>query len=445
VRSLSDAPILIADSSRPGDPTNAMLNAIASDIPGVAICEQSAVADKLGAGFLDSRMTALAGMNLSGAACLEIARMFGLVWIPAAVRPRVKAIAIDLDNTLYAGVLGEDGPHGICLTEAHRELQRVLLQYRENGVFLALVSKNEAEDVLNMFAARPEFPLKFEHFSAQNINWDVKSKALQKIASQLRIGVDAILFVDDNPGELADVASSLPGVQCLYAADPGEAARGLTLYPGLAGAKHTTEDRVRVRDLEAAQLRDRLRDSAADPKEYLRSLGVRLCFEFDPEPQLRRAHELSGKTNQFNTAFLRLSEAAIAQRLRDPRFATVTVALRDKLSDSGVIAAIFCEWRGADLCVNEIVISCRALGRGLETAIVAEAIRGMVERARRTLPVRVCFAFTPGERNGPARTWLETFTGVAASGGSVAFEWSGPPECLAGLEGLISIEWNGSK
>jgi FkbH-like protein len=360
-------------------------------------------------------------MPLSDAACLRAARALGLVHLPAALGPRLKAVVVDLDHTLYAGVLGEDGPAALRLSEAHAVLQRRLVALRAEGIFLAVASRNEPADVERLFAERPDFPLRPEHLSARAIAFRDKAPGIAEIARALRISPDAMLFVDDNPGELAAATAALPGLRTLHAADAELAGRALDAFPFLHGYPRDREEARRVADLASEETRAAAAASAASPEAYLRSLEVVLTFHPGSAALVPRLSELSGKTNQFNTAFLRLREAEVARRLADPSCRTVAVSLRDRLSDSGVVAAVFARRAGATLRVDELVVSCRALGRGVEAAMVLGALR----LAAGDAPVgELSFAFTPGPRNEPARRFLSELAGREPEPGGLAIPWS---------------------
>ena len=425
LRGLTAAPILIANAAAgPEDlgaeDLNQGLQGIAAGLPGVRACDQTAIRRTLGARYTDDRSTALAAIDLSAEACVETARRLAFLWAAPVLGPRIKAVAVDLDNTLYAGVLGEDGPEGLWLTPAHAELQTALARLQESGVLLALVSRNEPADVEALFARRTDFPLERRHFSAVHVSWLRKSEGIRKIAAELRIGLDSILFLDDNAGELAEAGAAIPELALVHAADPAGSLRALQLYPGLHGYPAGEADQRRAFDLEAAGRRAREQATAGDAGEYLASLHVELELALNPAGDCARLQELSAKTNQFNTGFLRLSEAQVAQRLVSTEYSTVSIRLRDRLSDSGLVGAIFARWDGADLHLEEIAISCRALGRELEDAMVQQALAGMA-RARHTLHPApalnaalkdVLFYYHAGPRNTPAREWLRRFTGV---------------------------------
>jgi FkbH-like protein len=426
LRHATAAPVLITDWPATSDAAagfNTALRQIADRLPGVYVADQGAIARALGDGYLDRRAVRVAGMSLSDAACLETARQLGLGLLPAVLEPGIKAVAVDFDGTLYAGVLGEDGPGGLTVTAAHLDLQRQLLALRDRGVFLAGVTRNQPADLDRLFAERPDLALHREHFSSLVASWDAKAESLRRVAQELRLNPDAFLLIDDNAGELASCAAAWPGLRCLHAADAAVTARALRCYPGLMRVKTTAADQLRVKDLAASAARERAQREDADPSAYLRSLQIELTFAVDARDHQQRLHELSLKTNQFNTGLLRLSPVDVARYIDEPGRHVVSIALRDRLSDSGLIGAVFSRLEGPRLIVDEVDISCRALGRGLEPLMIMEAVR----RGIGTNPVTaVTFAFQAGPRNAPARAWLEELAGPIPEGHrAVSIPWDG--------------------
>lgn len=402
LRELSPAPIIVATWLPEG--ADAFRGAIEA-VPGVRFADIGAYCSSNEVSLIDRRFAPAAGTPLSRDAQLHLARKLACHWLPASLFPSTKAIALDLDNTLHQGVLGEDGVRGVVLTEGHLDLQSHLKSLRESGVFLALVSRNELEDVEALFREREDFPLKWSDFSATEISWGAKPEALKKIAQKLRIGTDAILFIDDNPGEVAAVAGALPDIRTLHAKpEPQETLCALGLYPGLWRWAVGSDDLKRVEDLNASAERDILRSSAADPEEYLRSLQISLTYRVDPVEQVPRLADLSRKTNQFNLALQRYDDASLARLIDSKDASIVSVALKDRLSDAGVIALVVGVHGSDTLRIREICVSCRALGRELEHAIVIGAIRSIpgAETCR-----KVTFDVEYAPRNQPALEWLQ--------------------------------------
>jgi len=411
LRSQSKAPMLVSNWAaldEEAEAFNAALDDAIEKLPGARVYDRRPLIEKLNGGFWDGRLWELGATVLSGAATLEIARDLGLRWIPAAMRPRIKCVAVDLDHTLYEGVLGEDGIDGLVLTPLHEALQRRLLALREEGVLLAVISKNEPADVEAMFAKRSDFPLQREHISATAIGWNSKADGLAEIARVLNIGTEAILFVDDNIGEIANVQSREPNVSVVHAADPALALAELTLGPDLLAWGDDDSADLRAHDLAANIKRGAELAIAVDSFAYLATLETRLDFYLDAPEHLKRVHDLSRKTNQFNLALKRLEEAEVSEHLAAPNQHIVTIGLSDRLSESGIIAMMLVAVGHQTAIVEELCVSCRALGRRLEDLMIIQGLEGALKGS----DVRAIeFDFATGPRNTPALQWLETLAG----------------------------------
>jgi FkbH-like protein len=406
-RKATGASFLITDSPVPilAEQTHAALEAVVANVPGVRVCQLSGVAGPLGGAFWDERAAAITGTNISDQAALQMARRFAFEWLPAVLEPRIKAVAIDLDDTLYAGVLAEDGPAGLEMTPAHEALQAALVDLTNEGVLVSVVSRNEPEDVTRMFATRTDFPLRMSHIATVHASWRPKSQMIVEMAEALRIDPSAILYLDDNAGELAAAANAIAGIRCIGTADPRIAQAALRLFPALHGYPASTEDSLRQADVAALRTRESL-SHAMTSDEYAASLGTRLTFHLDEPTHLDRMAELSRKTNQFNTGLRRFNVAEFATFSSDPSVRVITVELSDRLSISGVIAAIVVRAVGKTLQVDDIAISCRALGRGVEDVIVTESL----DKAATVLAAsEIAIPFTVGPRNQPALDWRKRY------------------------------------
>ena len=408
LRALSSAPIVLCTWAEDADEAVALQTA-ADSLPATFFADLGAACTAENLPLLDSRSAALAGPPLSAPAQPVIARRLACHWLPAVALPPIKALALDLDHTLHQGVLGEDGVAGVLLTPAHAALQQYAKSLRQRGIFLALVSRNEAADVQRLFAERADFPLRWSDFSATEVSWGDKGEALQRIAAQLRIAPDAVLFVDDNAGELARVQARLPLLPTVHAdADAALTQRAIDHLPGLWRWKLGADDARRVRDLACNAERQRLAASLQNPEDVLRHLQVQLALTWDAPEQLPRAAELCRKTNQFNLAVRRHGEAELAQRVATGDAAVATARLSDRLADSGTVAVVVARREGSVLHVEDVCISCRAMGRGLEDSIVLLALRGM---AAFEGCETVLFDVQQTERNTPARQWLAALLG----------------------------------
>lgn len=408
LRSISTSPIIIATWLE-NDNHRKKLHSMIDGLPAVYFAEISSVCEQAKVSLIDDRSANLAGTPLSSAAQVIISRVLACHWLPAALVPPVKAIALDLDHTLHAGVLGEEGIWGVHLTDGHIALQNFIKSLQQRGIFIALVSRNEPSDVEALFAQRSDYPLRWEDFSVTEVSWGDKATAIEKIASNLRISTDAVLFVDDNPGELVSVIQRLPNIHAIHAnSDATLTCNAINYYPGLWRWKVEADDAKRINDLKANAERESIAEQVSNPVEYFQSLKVTLTFRQNPREQLSRLSDLCNKTNQFNLAMRRFNEAEISERLDSLKADVASVQLSDRLSDSGVIAVIVAERQGTHLVIEELCVSCRAMGRHLEDSLILSAIR-MMPNFKGCEDVG--FRVQHGPRNQPALNWLTSLIG----------------------------------
>jgi FkbH-like protein len=418
---------------------NLELEKIADRLPSVFVWETVEIFRNMRAEFFDERAAVAKGTRLSNRACIELARSLGLVRLPSALLPRIKAIAVDLDNTLYDGVLGEDGVEGIHISVGHAAVYKELLRLREEGVFLAILSKNDERDFVQLCHSRPDFLLKPEHFSATSIGWQTKSEGLDSIAEQLHIGVDSILVVDDNSGEIAQIRAGHANTPLLHSRSPEQTLFWLRHYPALNGYRANSATRLRMTDLKASRQRDLLRVSASST-DYLREMQIELTYALNSMSSRGRLAELSQKTNQFNTGLQRFSEVEVARRLKAPGHCTISVSMRDRFCDSGIIGAIFARVGGDRLVIEEVSVSCRALGRNVESPMIVLALSQLIDRYGLR---ELSFLFRKGPRNLPAHMWLTSFTDVPdiADGSFTSVIWDNISQLDNCLRAPVAYRW----
>lgn len=371
---------------------------------GVVVWDLTPVREALGDHYTDGRAKELTGTPLSGRAMLLISKWLGLRYLPSLLKPQVKAVVTDLDNTLYSGVLGEDGVDGLKLTAGHEALQRKLKSLAQSGVFLCAASKNDAADVDALFAGRPDFPLKRDDFTWIAASWEPKAQMISEISDRLHIGVDSLLFIDDNIGELEAVRAVHPQIHRIHAKEDAlKTCEALEWFPGLYRSSVSAEDAIRKGDIQANQERQELA-SGMSPEEYIRSLRMRLTYVIDDHAHLARISELANKTNQFIFNYKRYTPAEVEEMLRDGSCRVVTISLADRLSDSGLIGVCVGRACGGYVEIEECFISCRALGRGIDGPIVLGAIQCITEALGKN---KVKVQFQSGPRNEPARRFVQ--------------------------------------
>ena len=341
-----------------------------------------------------------------------------------------KALVLDLDNTLWGGVIGDDGLEGITLGhgsaqgEAFVAFQRYVRNLSRRGIILAVCSKNDSEVAIEPFERHPEMVLKRSDIACFVANWSDKATNLRDIAAQLNIGLDSLVFADDNPAERAMVRRELPMV-----AVP-ELPEDPTLWPSTLAAsgyfeslRPTQEDLERSGQYQANLQRSNLLASATDLDGYLRSLEMRAIWSrFDRIGQARIV-QLINKTNQFNLTTRRVTEEDIAALLHDAQVLTLQVRLIDSFGDNGIIAIVIGKFKSGtrDICLDTWLMSCRVLGRRMEEA----TLNLVVQQARALGAERLIGVYRPTAKNTMVREHYQRLgfapISVAAEDGSTAW------------------------
>lgn len=294
----------------------------------------------------------------------------------AAIAGRsAKCLVLDLDNTLWGGVIGDDGIEGILLGQGHAAgeafvaFQQYCLRLRERGVLLALCSKNTESIAMSAIEEHPAMVLQREHFSAVQVNWNDKATNLRALARTLNIGLDALVFADDNPFERELVRRELPDVFVPEMPDdPAEFIETIARGGYFESLGLTAEDLERATQYQANAQREQMREGATDLDSYLRSLKMELRSRSFDEANLARITQLIGKTNQFNLTTRRYTTEDLRSIMTDPAAITLQLALRDVFGDNGTIATVIAYAQNEELCIDTWLMSCRVLGRRVEEA-----------------------------------------------------------------------------
>ena len=316
-----------------------------------------------------------------------------------------KVVALDCDDTLWRGICGEDGPQGVVLDAPRLALQRFLAAQHDAGMLLALASKNNLEDVLDTFRMHPEMPLRPDHFVAMRVNWEPKGRNLAALAEELELDLASFLFVDDSPKECTEVAAHCPEVTTLpLPAGPEEMPAFLAHVWAFDHPRITEEDRRRTEMYAQRLERGRAERQAASLGEFLASLDLRVeVAPLEPE-DLPRAAQLTQRTNQMNFTTVRRSEAEMHALAQTGEAECLAVRVSDRFGSYGLAGLTIFRVIAREMVIDTFLLSCRALGRGVEHRMLAALGRLALERKLET--VIAPFSRTP--RNLPALLLLES-------------------------------------
>lgn len=341
--------------------------------------------------------------------------------------PRKKVVVLDADNTLWGGVIGEEGVDGVEIGSeypgiVYHRFQQQLRALRESGILLAMVSKNNYGDVVELFEKRT-MPLALSDFAATRINWERKSQNIASIAQELNVGVDSMVFIDDNPFELEEVGRSLPDISA-YRFDGGKTAEAIALLGTIKDLNCwslTAEDRVKSQQYDQESQRQMVAQSAETIEDYIRSLNIHIEVGLNRIPQVKRIAQLTNKTNQFNLTTRRYSEAEMIELMKTAHVYDFRVS--DRFGDMGIVGVIIV----IDGTIDTFLMSCRAIGRRIEQAMlghVCEQEEGAVRGA-----------YIPTAKNGMVADFYTDngFTSAGETEGVRYFHYADGPHPAAPL------------
>ncbi len=319
-----------------------------------------------------------------------------------------KCLVMDLDNTLWGGVIGDDGLEGIvigqgsALGEAFVAFQEYARELSRRGIILAVCSKNDEANALEPFEKHPEMVLRRGDIACFVANWTDKAANIRAIAAELNIGLDSLVFVDDNPFERTLVRQELPMVAVPEVGDdPVNYARIVADAGYFEGLAVTQEDRERSGQYQGNRLREALKSSATDLPSYLRGLEMRLVWRRFDQIGLSRTVQLINKTNQFNLTTRRYTEDDVLGVMRDNRAFGLQLRLLDRFGDNGIISIVIGRMQedatdeGGDLLIDTWLMSCRVLGRQVEPT----TLNLVAEQAQRLGAKRLVGEYVPTKKN----------------------------------------------
>ncbi|MEV8315759.1 HAD-IIIC family phosphatase [Streptomyces sp. NPDC059900] len=373
----------------------------------------------------DSRLAAYAKVHLGEELLGRYAREIG--HLARTLRGRAKKVlVVDLDNTLWDGILGDDGADGIAAATTYRgeafgKFQRTVKQIGAQGVLLAVCSKNDREPVVGVLRDHPDMTLREADFTRINANWDPKDGNLRDIAARLNLGVDSFVFADDSPFECGLVAASLPEVAVVRLDEEPALHVDRLLADGWFDVRAlTAEDRLRSGQYRSDAERQDLQESSGSMEDYLRALDIRLEVSPVRDHEVARISQITLRTNQFNLTTRRLQEADVQERRTDPDHLVLALRARDRFGDNGVIGAVFAHRDDGALYLDNMLLSCRVFARGIEQA----ALAALLAHARDTGAAAVHASYRPTAKNHRVRGFYPSLgfeTTAETDGGGLEF------------------------
>jgi FkbH-like protein len=387
---------------------NAAIGRLARENRNVYVLDYNALIGRRGQEQWDDRRKwVTARMPIAAGELLHLANTWLRFLLPLAGKV-CKAIAIDLDNTLWGGVIGEDGIDGIKVGDDHhgiayRDVQRALLDLYRRGILLAVCSKNNPAEAVEAIAKHPGMLLRPEHFACIKTNWEDKASNLRQIATELNIGIDSIAFLDDNPVERDWVRKQLPEVTVIdLPADPMAYAKAIRDAGVFERLTLSAEDRERGRYYAEQRQRTELQQAGGTIEDFYRSLEMKVQIAAVTPQSLPRAAQLTQKTNQFNVTTRRYSEEQMASLLSDPHWIVRTIRVVDRFGDNGMVGLAMVKLSGQAAEIDNFLLSCRVIGRTVETAFLAE----LIHQARQSGAQRIIGRFIPTKKNAPAQEFF---------------------------------------
>ena len=323
-------------------------------------------------------------------------------------RPPVKVVAVDCDNTLWTGVCGEDGPESVVVDHGRRVLQERLINLKNSGILLAIVSKNNEADVCETFAKHPEMVLRWSDIDVSRINWQAKSRNLISLADELNLSLDSFVFLEDDSKEAAEVQQGCPKVTTLQIPASSQELPAFLNHAWIFDQVRaaTVEDQRRTRMYSEEAERKRYEQQATSFQDFINGLNLKTDFLPVDQDSLSRASQLTLRTNQMNTTLERLSEAQLLSVIESSNVRAWAVSVSDRFGDYGIVGLLVLQLDGQTATVRNFMLSCRTLGRGVEHRILAHAGAAVLAEAQPSVFVEI--PFVVGPRNDPAIQFLQS-------------------------------------
>jgi FkbH-like protein len=315
-----------------------------------------------------------------------------------------KVLILDLDNTLWGGVAGEDGINGIQLSEdgvgkAYRDFQKIIQASSKYGIIIAIASKNNESDVENIFKNHHSMVLKYDDFIIKKVNWGNKASSIIQIAEELNLGLNSIVFIDDSPYERDIVKQNIPEVAVPdFPKDPTLLKTWYledVLYKYFPRIRLSDEDINKNRQYENNFKRKKHSENI-DLKSYISSLDIKLNFHRNDKNIITRLAQLTQKTNQFNLTTRRYTESDIESMMNNSSYRIYGIEYEDRFGNEGVVGEVILKWKEQSVIIDTFLLSCRVIGRDVEYLIIKEIIKDIKKVGKVS---QILGYYSPTEKN----------------------------------------------
>ena len=332
-------------------------------------------------------------------------------YVKAVLGLNKKCIVLDLDNTLWGGIVGEDGFEGIKLGDdpigrAYVELQHNLLALNQRGIILAINSNNNFDDAIEIIKEHPNMILKEDNFVCVRINWNDKVVNMKEISDELNIGLDSMVFFDDDPVNIEYVKSNLPDIQTVQVSDPSNSSKILKSMNDFQVLKITDEDSTRNKMYLEQRKRTELKTRVGNLQDFLKQLNISVKIKNADKYTIPRISQLTLKTNQFNLTTRRYQEEDIRKFSQDKYKIVECAQIQDKFGDNGITCVyIINKDNKQQWTIDTFLLSCRVIGRGVEDGILYQ----IIEKARKEGVSKVRGEYIKTKKNKPAENFFPAF------------------------------------
>ena len=359
--------------------------------------------------YWNTKYKDLGDMRLAPHAFDLFAKELVAYFIPIAGKTK-KCLVLDLDNTLWGGIVGEDGAKGVVINTSGKgrhfyEFQKYIKTFQENGIILAINSNNNEGDAKEVFKRHKYMMLKEDDFAAERINWNNKAQNMREIAQELNIGLDSMVFVDDDPHNRELVRTSLPEVTVIdLPKDPSGYVDVLASYKGFTRFHTTAEDRKRAQMYSDEKKRRKFKEEAIDMESFLRGLDIIIRIHELSDEHIQRATQLTQKTNQFNLTTRRYQEEDIQDMLSNGARAWI-LDVKDKFGEYGLAGLAIIQDREEFWEVDTLLLSCRVLGKRVEE----EFFGFVLDQLKKQNSKKVIAKYFPTNKNSQVKFFYRVF------------------------------------